>query len=377
MNQTSNMSSTKETGARSRSKKFTPIGIIFALGGLLLFAYFVKRAGLGEILGGIKRLGAGFLIVLAISSVRHIARSLAWMQCFEAPDRLRFRDAFRARLMGDALGNIVPFASMFVSEPSKPALIRDRVPLMAGLSAIAIENIFYSLSVAVFVFSGMTALLLTFHLPKALRFASIGGLIFIFLLISGATLVIRKQWKFLSGALEYLYGRGMAQRWLETGRARVSTFEDRIYGFYERNRSRFLLILLLETCFHLAGVAEIYVTLSFISLALAPTLFTAFILESVNRVINVVFKFVPMRMGVDEFGTGKVSGILKFAETTGVTLAIIRKGRDLFWTAVGVAFLLHRGLSLRGAAREAEAAIAVEAGKSAAPVHHARTNESG
>jgi len=377
LNQTSNMSSTKETGARSRSKKFTPIGIIFALGGLLLFAYFVKRAGLGEILGGIKRLGAGFLIVLAISSVRHIARSLAWMQCFEAPDRLRFRDAFRARLMGDALGNIVPFASMFVSEPSKPALIRDRVPLMAGLSAIAIENIFYSLSVAVFVFSGMTALLLTFHLPKALRFASIGGLIFIFLLISGATLVIRKQWKFLSGALEYLYGRGMAQRWLETGRARVSTFEDRIYGFYERNRSRFLLILLLETCFHLAGVAEIYVTLSFISLALAPTLFTAFILESVNRVINVVFKFVPMRMGVDEFGTGKVSGILKFAETTGVTLAIIRKGRDLFWTAVGVAFLLHRGLSLRGAAREAEAAIAVEAGKSAAPVHHARTNESG
>jgi hypothetical protein len=266
---------------------------------------------------------------------------------------------------------------MFVSEPSKPALIRDRVPLMAGLSAIAIENIFYSLSVAVFIFSGMTALLLTFHLPKALRFASIGGLIFIFLLISGATLVIRKQWKFLSGALEYLYGRGVARRWLKTGRARVSTFEDRIYGFYERNRSRFLLILLLETCFHLAGVLEIYVTLSFISLALAPTLFTAFILESVNRVINVLFKFVPMRMGVDEFGTGKVSGILKFAETTGVTLAIIRKGRDLFWTAVGVAFLLHRGLSLRGAAREAEAAIASEAGNSAAAVRHVRTNESG
>lgn len=377
MNQTSNMSSTKDAGERSRSKKFTPIGIIFALGGLLLFAYFVKRAGVSDILSGIKRLGAGFLIVLAISAVRHIARSLAWMQCFEAPDRLRFRDAFRARLMGDALGNIVPFASMFVSEPSKPALIRDRVPLMAGLSAIAIENIFYSLSVAVFVFSGMTALLLTFHLPKPLRFASIGGLIFIFLLISGATLVIRKQWKFLSGALEYLYGRGVARRWLETGRARVSTFEDRIYGFYERNRSRFLLILLLEACFHLAGVLEIYVTLSFVSVGLAPTFFTAFILESVNRVINVVFKFVPMRMGVDEFGTGKVSGILRFAETTGVTLAIIRKGRDLFWTAVGVAFLLHRGLSLRGAAREAEAAIADEADKSAAALPHVRRNESG
>jgi len=38
------------------------------------------------------------------------------------------------------------FTSFIISEPAKPALIRDRLPLMAGLSAIAIENIFYSLS---------------------------------------------------------------------------------------------------------------------------------------------------------------------------------------------------------------------------------------
>lgn len=376
-NETSRVSSMNPKVPERQSKKFTPIGIIFALAGILLFAYFVNQAGVTDIFSGIKRLGAGFLIVLAISAVRHTVRSLAWTKCFEEPYRLRFRDALRARLMGDALGNILPLVSMFVSEPSKAALIRDRVPLMAGLSAIAIENIFYSLSVSVFIFSGMTALLLTFHLPKALRFSSIGGLIFIFLLISGAAVVIRKQWKFLSGALEYLYRRGVARRWLETGRARVSTFEDRIYGFYQRHRSRFLLILLLEACFHLAGVLEIYVTLSFVSVGLAPTFFTAFILESVNRVINVLFKFVPMRTGVDEAGTGMLSKILGFTTVTGVTLAIIRKGRDLVWTAIGVALLVRRGFSLRGAAREAEAAIASEARKSAATLPPVRTNESG
>lgn len=369
------MSSMNPKASEKQSKKFTPIGIGFALAGVLLFAYFVQKAGVNDIFDGIKRLGTGFLIVLAISAVRHTVRSVAWTKCFEEPYRLRFRDALRARLMGDALGNILPFVSMFVSEPSKPALIRDKVPLMAGLSAIAIENIFYSLSVSIFIFSGMTALLLTFHLPKALRFASIGGLIFIFLLISGAALVIRKQLKFLSGALEYLYRRGVARRWLETGRARVSTFEDRIYGFYDRHRSRFLLILLLEACFHLAGVLEIYVVLSFVSIGLAPTFFTAFILESVNRVINVVFKFVPMRTGVDEAGTGMLSKILGFTTVTGVTLAIIRKGRDIFWTTIGVALLVRRGFSLRSAARDTEAAIAGEARKSAGlpPV---RTNES-
>ena len=101
-----------------RSRRFAPFGIIFGLLGLLLFAYFVRKAGLSEVVSGIRRLGAGFLLVIAISSLRHIVRSLAWTRCVEPPYRLRFRDAFAARLMGDALGNIVPLASVALSEPS-------------------------------------------------------------------------------------------------------------------------------------------------------------------------------------------------------------------------------------------------------------------
>src|SRR5260370_29979428 len=103
---------------------------------------------------------------------------------------------------------------------------------------------------------------------------------------------------------------------------------------------------MLEACFHLAGVLEIYTTLVFISPAQPPTLFTAFILESVNRVINLAFKFIPLRMGVDEAGTGRVAAILQFTKTTGVTLAIIRKARDIFWTIVGIISLIHRRLSV-------------------------------
>ena len=112
---------------------------------------------------------------------------------------------------------------------------------------------------------------------------------------------------------------------------------------------------------------EIYVTLSFISPLQPPTFFTAFILESVNRVITLAFKFIPLRMGVDEAGTGKISKVLQFTEATGVTLAIVRKARDLFWTAVGLLLLLQRGLSLRTVARDAEAALAAQAKGTAPP----------
>ncbi|MDX6577982.1 MAG: hypothetical protein QOE96_3935, partial [Blastocatellia bacterium] len=268
------MSQTKASGSR---KGFTPFGIIFAVLGLALFTYFVKRAGVAQIADGIKRLGAGFLLIIAISAVRQIARSFAWSLCVEEPYRLRFWDAFRARVMGDAIGNVLPFASFVISEPAKPALIRDRLPLMAGLSGIAIENIFYSLSVAVFISSGMIALLLSFSLPKGLQVGSFIVLGVILIVITLGTLLIRKEARFISGTAGFLHRRGLNEKWVEKGR----TMEDRIYGFYRRNRARFIPILMLEACFHLAGVAEIYVTLSFISPQQPPTFLTAFILESV------------------------------------------------------------------------------------------------
>ena len=343
-----------ETTVQKRRKTFTPLGIVFAIAGVALFVYFVKKAGVDQIVEGVGRLGAGFVLIIAISSVRHIVRSIAWMLCVEQPYRLRFWDALRARLMGDAIGNILPFASFVISEPAKPVLIRDRIPLMAGFSAIVIENIFYSLSVVVFVFSGMLALLLSFGLTKGLRLASLITLAVIAIVIALGALLIRKQIRFISGATSFLNRRGLNKQWV----AKSRSLEDRVYGFYQRNGSRFLPILFLEACFHFAGVIEIYTTLSFISPQQPPTLFTAFILESVNRVITMAFKFIPLRMGVDEAGTGKVSKVLQFTEVVGVTLAIVRKARDVFWAAVGVALLVHRGLSLRAIARDAESAIA-------------------
>ena len=334
---------------RSGSRRFAPLGIIFGLVGLLLFGYFVSRAGVGEIISRIQRLGAGFLLILAVSSIRYIVRALAWTRCIERPYQLPFRDAFAARLMGDALGNIIPFVSVAVSEPSKAVFVKHRVPLVVGLSGLAIENIFYGLTVALFIFSGTATLLLNFSLPKALRYASIGALITTVVIIPLAYLIIRRQSRFLSGALILLSERGIARKVTTKLRPRVEAFEERVYGFYATSERSFLAIFALDLCFHLAGVVEVFITLSFIS-PIPPTLTQAFILESVNRIINVAFKFIPLRAGVDEGGTGQVSKVLGFARGIGETLAIVRKGRDIFWAAIGIVLIWKKGFSLRGLA---------------------------
>jgi hypothetical protein len=232
-----------------------------------------------------------------------------------------------------------------VSEPSKAVFVKDRLPLLAGLSALAIENIFYALSVALFIFAGTATLLLSFSLPKALRYASIGALVTTVVIIPAGYFLLRSESKFLSGTLKFFGRHGVAPNLVKKIAPRVQALEERIFGFYQRSRQSFLSIFALDLCFHLAGVAEIYTTLSFIS-PVAPSLRQAFILESVNRIINVAFKFIPLRAGVDEGGTGQVSKVLGFARGIGVTLAIIRKARDIFWSGVGILLIWKKGFSL-------------------------------
>jgi hypothetical protein len=291
-----------------------------------------------------------------LSGLRFVVRSYAWTLCFEGAHRLRLRDALRAFLSGDAVGNVIPLG-LVVSEPTKVMLVRDRVPLVAAMSAITVENIFYSLSVVLFILAGAAAMLLSFPLTRGLRWTSVG-------IIAGAGVVflvgfhvVRSEWRVLSGLAERLAARGVGRRALGSRRATFRTLEDRVYGFYGRNRRMFLPLLALEASFHTLGVAEAYVTLWFIS-AEPPTLVAAFVLESVNRVINVVFKFVPLRVGIDEAGTGLFTKVLKFGTSTGVTLAIVRKARMLVWTAVGLGLLVSRGLSVRGVVRDAEQTLA-------------------
>ena len=355
-----------EEKSKAGRGRLAPAGAAFALAGLLLFAYFVWRAGPAEVWANITQIGWWFAPILLLAGLRFAVRVRAWTFCFEEPHRLGFVEAFKAYLIGDAAGNVVPLG-IVVSEPTKAAMASRRgVPFAATFSAIAVENIFYMLSVALFILSGAAALLLSFRLPKVLRYSSYGIVAGAVLFIAFASYALRREWRFFSAALRWAAARGLGRKALERRLARVGSFEERIYGFYSRNRRRFPGILLCEALFHLLGVAEGYLTIWLINGA-RPTALSAFLFESVNRIITVVFKFVPLRAGIDELGTGRLAEVLAFGMAAGVTLAIVRKARMLFWMAAGVALLLARGLSLRGVAAEAERARAAALGEKARP----------
>src|SRR5262245_40532900 len=143
-------------------------GVLTALAGLALLVYFVWHEGVGEIAAAVSRVGWGLLIVIAIGGVRFLLRALAWRLCLDPPHRLSVGNAFAAVICGDTIGNVTPLGPL-VGEPAKAALVRGRIPLGPALTALAIENVLYTLSAAAMIAAGMIALLLRFQLPSAMR----------------------------------------------------------------------------------------------------------------------------------------------------------------------------------------------------------------
>lgn len=319
------------------------MGLLAAAAGLLLFVWAVRQTGMATVGEGIGRLGLGFFAILALAGARFWVRSAAWSLATEPPVTLPVGTAFAALVAGDALGNLTPLG-LFLSETTKAAYVRPRMTLLAAVAGIAIENLIYTLTVALVIGLGTTALLLQFDPSPALRQLALVALALIAAGSAATVVLLTRRMRVLTTPFEWLDARGWLPSVLGTHVSKLAALEDQICGFATRHPHRMYSILGLELAFHALGIVEVWLTLAWLLPGAAPTLVNTFILESVNRTIMVVFKFVPLRLGVDEIGTEVLTRLLGFPAGIGVTMAVVRKARMIAWSAAGVAFLLRRGL---------------------------------
>src|SRR5438105_7659206 len=149
-------------------RRFNVTGLITAAAGLALLAWVVEYVGVAQIALDFRQVGWGLIAIIAIGGLRFLMRALAWRLCLEPPHRLHLKDAFAAVICGDAIGNLTPLGPL-VGEPAKAAFVRGRVALTPALTALAIENVLYTLSAAAMIAAGMVALLVRFQLPQGVR----------------------------------------------------------------------------------------------------------------------------------------------------------------------------------------------------------------
>lgn len=330
----------------------TPTGAVTAIAGVALFAWLIWRVGPAEIWGGVNKIGWGFAGILALGGLRFAARAAAWSLCVEPPHRLRFADAFNAVVCGDTIGNVTPLGPL-VGEPAKIACVRGRLPLGVALTALAIENVLYTLSVAAMIAAGAIALLYVGRaglqtgpvtLPGHLRELSEVAVVVIILIFAVAGWLLWRRPAIVNRWLPVAGSRDPSRS--SSRIERLRSLESDLYTFAARRRGALVPLAALELGFHALGVAEKHLTLALI-LGAPPTLLTSFIVETADRLVTVAFKFVPFQVGVGEFGGGLTTQLLGLGAAPGVTLQVVRKARMAVWSLVGTALLVRQGLSAR------------------------------
>ena len=330
------------------TNRLTILAVILTAAGIALFAYFVYAVGVDEIVANIRQFGfAGFAVILGIYFLRICTRATAWTLSVYEPYSLSMKDAIPAVIIGEAMSSMIPLG-ILISGTTKAIAVRKRIPLVVGLSSVATENLFYSFTTSIFLILGAFTLLRTFPLDDGWVMTIDVLILTICAVVISLVLLVIKQWHFASETCEWIYHKGIATGILEHGRLQVRLFENFIYGFYRRYPMRFVPICLIEAAFHILGILEVWIILNRISSA---EFLSAFLLESVSRLITIVFKLIPFVIGVDEAGAQFVAETVAMAAGIGVTLAVIRKGRVLFWTAVGLSLIIKRGLSIRAMSR--------------------------
>ncbi len=107
-------------------------------------------------------------------------------------------------------------------------------------------------------------------------------------------------------------------------RHHIYHLESKVYDFYRHHPAAFFGMIACNLLAHVASVVEVYLALKM--LGFNPQVAQAYIIESLTKVINFAFAFVPGTIGVYEGGTEVIlQKGLGFEPAAGLALALVRK----------------------------------------------------
>jgi uncharacterized membrane protein YbhN (UPF0104 family) len=310
------------------------VQILATVASLALFVYMLRRASNTTVLDKARLLGWGVALLIVLSGTRHVLRTLAWHRCLEPDGRhTGLLDLFGLRLMGEALSSLTP-AGPLVGETAKVWAASRRMPTQSTVSSVVVENLIYYLAAALFMLSAVVLVLLELATSHRFRWFAAGLVICFLACMLLAARSVRRRASLVQGILNCLRTLGFKCAFLKHHEHDLAAMEMEIYDFFLTRRALFLGLLALEFATNFTGIGEAYLILK--ATTAHTSVVAAYLAESTNRAVQLVFAFVPFGVGVDEGFAATTLRTLGYNASEGISLAIIRKIRTVFWVGIGL-----------------------------------------
>src|SRR6185503_14829922 len=204
--------------------------------------------------------------------------------------RISFRNAFAARLGGRGISKLT-ITGPLLGEATKVALLRKRVPLTYGVPALVVDNLLYNLSVVFFILSGAVVMLVKYPLPREVNIVLLVIAVVAALGILIAAIAAKRRVMLLTWIVDRVAQLRLSPKVILRKRHHIYHLESKVYDFYKHHPAAFFAMIACNLLAHAASVAEVFLALKMLGFETGVA--QAYIIESLTKVINAVFAFVP------------------------------------------------------------------------------------
>jgi len=322
-------------GTARRLRSFLQFALRFfaVLLGFGLLGYLVFRSGPGTVWKQLETVGWGFALVICLGGISQLAKTCAWRQAFTCDiSGLSWFRSFVAQLISDGIGQF-GVAGKVVGEGTRISLLCRTVPISNALSAGAIDGALHSFTAVLVTVLGISAILMIG--PVSVMWRVYAGLLIVGLVsaVILAVVAIRNRWQLVGRATRAIGRVPRLHTWVSDKQPIIDSAEDNLLSFRDQAPGAFWATLIFNLLWHMLAVLEVYIILRFMKAGF--TLSGAFIVEGLTKVINLVGAVNPGNFGTYEAGSMLITKMFGVTSTAGLTLALCRRVRTVFWAGVG------------------------------------------
>ncbi len=316
-------------------QSLTRIAVRFfaALLGFGLLGYLVFRTGPGVVWKQVQAVGWGLALIIILGGFSQLIKTWAWRKTLRCDiSGLSWSRSFGAQMASDAAGQL-GVAGKLLGEGIRVSLSSPAVPLASGISACAIDGGLHTLTAAGVTVSGIAATLVVAPLSGVWRvYGSLLSAVLVALVILSAVAVARR-WRLMGNAARAIGRLPWLHNWISGKQSTIDSAEHNLLTFHREAPAAFWASLSLNLLWHALAVFEVYLILRFMGARIAMV--GALVFEGLTKVINLVGALNPGNLGTYEGGNMLIANMFGVAGTTGLTLALCRRTRAIFWAGIG------------------------------------------
>ena len=318
-----------------------PLRLLPVAIGVALLVHLVARTGAATIVEAVKAVGWGLLLIIALGGLAHLLWASAWRLAFRCEaSRPSLARAFGLRLIAEA-GGTLGLAGEVIGDSTRISLLGPMIPMPDRISSVALDRAAYMVSSGVVTVTGMVAALMLLSLTGKWRLYAVAFAVIVTVVLLLGIFSFARGRRLFSSIMHSLQRLPWGQKWLAEKTSVVESTEDSLLSFRSRAPRSFWTLLGLYLGAQMLAIAEVYILLHFMGVGIA--LVGAFVIEAFTKLVNTVGALNPGNVGTYEGGNLLLARLLGFTSAAGLTLALCRRARILFWAGVGACYFAAWG----------------------------------